>query len=159
MMNLTALFCNIDDFCDNFMPEFNKKLIESNEKKRNRSTQLSTSEMMTIVILFHQMGYRNFKIFYTGYVSVHLKNAFPKLVSYERFIALMPSLLIYLCVYLQSLRGKSTGISYVDSTSIKVCHNMRINRNKVFAGLAQRGKNSCRYTRILSYRYRKGAKM
>lgn len=141
-MNLTELFCNVDDFCNVFMADWNKKLIESNEKKRNRSSKLSVSEMMTILILFHQKGFRNFKTFYIGYVDEHLKSAFPNLVSYERFVALMPSVLVPLCAYLQALRGKSTGISYVDSTPIKVCHNIRINRNKVFAGLAKRGKSS-----------------
>lgn len=141
-MNLTELFCNIDDFCNVFMTDWNKKLIESNEKKRNRRHQLLVSEMMTILILFHQKGFRNFKTFYTGYVAEYLKSAFPNLVSYERFVALMPSMLVPLCAYLQTLRGKNTGISYVDSTSIKVCHNIRINRNKVFDGLAKRGKSS-----------------
>jgi hypothetical protein len=39
-------------------------------------------------------------------------------------------------------RGQCTGISFVDSTPIKVCHNKRIKRNKVFAGLAARGKTT-----------------
>ena len=141
-MNLTELFCNIDDFCNEFMVEWQKKLIESSEKKRNRNAQLSTSEIMTIVILFHQKGFRNFKTFYKSYVREYLKNAFPKLVSYERFVVLMSSIMVPLCAYLQSLRGKNTGISFVDSTPIKVCHNMRIKRNKVFTGLAARGKSS-----------------
>jgi transposase len=54
----------------------------------------------------------------------------------------MPSVLIALCAYVQSKKGATTGISFIDSTSIKVCHNIRIKRNKVFAGLAKRGKSS-----------------
>ena len=96
--------CSIDNFGNDYLVG-NKRSIASNDKKRNRDTQLSISEMMTMVILFHQMGYRNFKIFYTGY-SVYLRDAFPKLVSYERFVVLMPSLLIPLCVYVQLLKGK-----------------------------------------------------
>jgi Transposase DDE domain len=38
--------------------------------------------------------------------------------------------------------GRYTGISFIDSTPIKVCHNMRINSNKVFRDLAKRGKTS-----------------
>jgi hypothetical protein len=38
--------------------------------------------------------------------------------------------------------GKCTGISFVDSTKIAVCNNKRINRNKVFKGVAKLGKNT-----------------
>ena len=141
-MNLIELFGKIDDFCNEFTPIWNKKLIELNKMKRNRNHQLSLSEMITIVIFFHQSGFRNFKDFYTKYVCIHLKNEFPKLLSYSRFVSLMPSVLIPLCVYLQTNKGKNTGVSFVDSTPIKVCHNIRTNRNKVFYGLAQRGKSS-----------------
>lgn len=43
IMNLTELFCNIDDFCVEFEKHWNKKLLESGEKKRNRKRQLSMS--------------------------------------------------------------------------------------------------------------------
>lgn len=142
MMNLTELFCKIDDFCNEHENKLKKRLIESRGKSRNRRTQLSISEMMTIVILFHQMGYRNFKTFYLNHVCVYLNKDFPQLVSYNRFIALMPSILLFLCAYLMANRGASTNISYIDSTPIAVCHNIRISRNKVFAGLATRGKTS-----------------
>ena len=142
MINLTELFCKIDDFCGAYEDHLKQKLIETNEKKRNRSTQLTTSEMMTIVVLFHQSGFRNFKNFYQNYVCMHLKKEFPKLVSYNRFVALMPTILLFLSMYLMVSRGKLTGISYIDSTPIAVCHNMRIKRNKVFAGFAERGKCS-----------------
>ena len=142
MMNLTELFCKVDDYCNENESKLKKQLIASEEKKRNRPTQLTMSEMMTIVILFHQIGYRNFKTFYLNYVSIHLCKEFPQLVSYNRFVALMPSILLFLCAYLMANRGASTNISYIDSTPIAVCKNIRISRNKVFAGLAARGKTS-----------------
>jgi hypothetical protein len=98
--------------------------------------------MMTIIVLFHQSCFRNFKIFYINYVCAHLDKEFPCLISYSRFIGLMPTTLLFLCGYLMAKRGMPTGISYVDSTPIAVCHNVRITRNKVFAGLAARGKTS-----------------
>lgn len=141
-MNLTELFCNVDDFWIGFKNDWYKKLLKTNTRERMRSTNLSGSEIMTIIVLFHQTGFRNFKKFYIEYVCRYLRKEFPNLVSYNRFVALMPSVLAPLCAYLQSRSGKSTGISYVDSTSIAVCKNLRINRNKVFKGIAARGKTS-----------------
>lgn len=97
---------------------------------------------MTIVIGFHQARYRDFKTFYTQHVCVYWRSAFPGLVSYQRFIEWLPSVLLPLCVYLKHCFGRSTGISFLDSTSLKVCHNRRIHRHRVFAGLAERGKTS-----------------
>lgn len=141
-MCLTELFCIIDDFCKIFLPKWNKILIKNGVKSRCRQTKLTMREIMTILILFHQSGFRNFKTFYTQYVCANLNEEFPHLLSYSRFVTLIPSALIPLCAYAQSKRGESRGISFIDSTSIKVCHNIRINRNKVFKGIAQRGKTS-----------------
>ena len=142
MIDVTTLFCKVDDFCIGYEAEIKKKILENNQIKRDRANNMSISEMMTIIILFHQSGFRNFKIFYTGYVEQYLKSAFPKLLSYTRFVALMPKNLIFLCAYAMANLGANTGISFVDSTSLKVCHNLRIYRNKVFAGIAARGKTS-----------------
>jgi hypothetical protein len=97
---------------------------------------------MTIIVLFHSSGYRNFKTFYTAHVLRHMAWAFPKLVSYNRFVELMPSTLVPLCGYLQSRKGDCSGISFIDSTSLRVCHNRRIHSHKVFQGCARRGKTS-----------------
>ena len=114
---------------------------------------------MTILIAFHQNHYRtlgsrfksgnppnalprNFKHFYLDCVKQHWSSAFPGLPSYQRFVEWMPSTLIPLCVYLKRCFGSCTGIGFVDATSLKVGHNRRIKRHKVFDGLAQRGKTS-----------------
>ncbi len=97
---------------------------------------------MTILIRFHQSHYRTFKAYYTEYVRSQLNSEFPDLVSYNRFVELMPTVTIPLLAYLQQRQGTCTGISFVDATAIKVCHNKRIARNKVFAGLAKRGKTT-----------------
>jgi Transposase DDE domain len=54
----------------------------------------------------------------------------------------MPSALVPLCGYLQSRKGDCSGISFIDSTCLKVCHNRRIHSHKVFEGCARRGKTS-----------------
>ena len=137
---LTELFCSIDDFLKS--QKLNPVKAIHNKKSRNRSGTLSTSELMTIFIWFHCSGYKNFKQFYLEYVCRHLKKDFPRLISYSRFIQLMPRLLTPIAMFLRANFGKCTGISIIDSTSIKVCHNRRITRNKVFSGLAERGKTT-----------------
>jgi hypothetical protein len=139
-MDILPIFCDIDDFCLLFEPYWRKQLLET--RQRNRSSSLCLSEVMTIIVLFHQSSYRNFKSFYTKHVFKHLVWAFPRLVSYNRFVELMPSALVPLCGYLQSRKGECSGISFIDSTSLKVCHNRRIHSHKVFEGCARRGKTS-----------------
>lgn len=141
-MSLLKLFCDVDDFCQWFEPRWQQSLLQSGAVKRIRQTELSTSEMLTIVIHFHQSHYRNFKKYYTEHVMVHLRQEFPKLVEYHRFVELMARLLVPLMAYFYQCKGVCTGISFVDSTPLAVCHNRRIPRHKVFEGLAARGKTS-----------------
>ena len=107
-----------------------------------RSGNLTTSEIMTIVIYFHFSHYRTFKAYYTEYVCSQLRSEFQPLVSYPRFVTLMPTVLGPLCAYLRSRYGRCTGISFIDSTTLSVCDNHRIHSHRVFYGLAQRGKSS-----------------
>jgi hypothetical protein len=60
----------------------------------------------------------------------------------ERFVEWMPSALVPLCAYLRHCFGKCSGTSFIDSTSLKVCHNRRICGHRVFKSLATRGKTS-----------------
>ena len=143
MKNITKIFCEIDDFCKVFIPHLKTKQLQNKTKKRNKPSNLSESEVMTIMILFHSSNYRNFKNFYTGFVSHYLQNYFPSLVSYNRFVELQQSVIIPMVAYLQSLgKGEKTELYFIDSTPIKVCDNKRINNHKVFKGIAQRGKSS-----------------
>ena len=142
MMSLLELFVSVDDFCQSFLPTWEARQLEDGSKKRLRRGQLSVSEIMTIIIYFHQSQYRNFKAYYTEHVCQHLRREFPNLVSYERFVALMPSVFGPLSAYLRSLYGRCHGISFIDSTALSVCDNHRIHHHKVFAGYADRGKGS-----------------
>ena len=126
-----------------FEVEMKKGLICDGKMKRIRDTRLSLSEIMTIIVYFQMSGYRNFKDYYIKHVSKHLKEAFPQLLSYKRFVALKSRTLLPLAAFMKSQRkGECTGISFVDSTTIVVCHSRRIHQHKVFKGLAQRGKSS-----------------
>jgi hypothetical protein len=141
-MSLLELFCHVDDFWQVLGQEWEQMLLEDGLKQRRRAGQLCGSEIMTILIYFHQMRYRDFKTYYTQFVQVYLRAEFPTLVSYQRFVELMPSVLVPLCAYLHSCYGHCTGINFIDSTPLAVCHNRRIPRHRTFAQVAQRGKNS-----------------
>lgn len=142
MKNLVELFCDVDDFCKIFIPQWQKQLLADGTRQRQRETRMSTSELMTIVIGFHMSHHRDFKNYYLGYISSLYKKEFPNLLSYTRFLAIMPRLIVPMSAYFTSLKGKPTGIEFIDSTCIKVCHNIRIPRHKTFDGIAQRGKGT-----------------
>jgi hypothetical protein len=142
MFSLEELFCRVDDFCQTFEPLWQGQLLSHGLQLRNRKRSLCMSEIMTIVIGFHQQRYRTFKDYYIHHVRVYWRSAFPGLVSYTRFVSWLPSVLLPLCAYLKHCLGQCTGISFLDSTSLKVCHNRRIQQHKVFEDMAERGKTS-----------------
>jgi transposase len=141
MESLLELFVHVDDFCQAFWPKLEQHLLASGLVQRRRARSLSISEVMTILIHFHQSHYRDFKAYYCGHVLPHLCNEFPGLVSYTRFVDFIPSALVPLCAYFQqTCLGDCSGVSFIDSTSLEVCLNQRIASHKVFSGLAKRGK-------------------
>ena len=141
-MNLTELFCHVDDFWMAYAPQYQQQQLSSGLRKRERAGKLCESEIMTIMIHFHQAHYRHFKADYIEHVQVYLQPEFPHLVSYSRFIQLMPRVLVVLCAYLHYCFGQCTGIGLIDSTPLAVCHNRRITQHQVFKDTAERGKNS-----------------
>jgi hypothetical protein len=145
MFSLLHLFCSVDDFCHAFLPLWREQQLPAQGtecKRRRRASRLSESEIMTIVIAFHASRFRDFKTFYLVQVCQTWRAEFPRAVSYNRFIELIPRTLVPLAAYLRSLCGRCSGISFLDSTALEVCDSHRINRHKVFAGIAQRGKTS-----------------
>ncbi|WCR58416.1 MAG: hypothetical protein PG980_000888 [Wolbachia endosymbiont of Ctenocephalides felis wCfeJ] len=141
--DITELFCLVDDFCKSIEENFADKLL-SNARKPTRVTEITLPEIVTIVLLYQQSPCKNFKAFYLYHLTSTYKSEFPKLPSYTRFVALKPRVLWHLAMLLQWLceQAKETGISYIDSTSIAVCHAKRIYINKVFAGIAKLSKSS-----------------
>jgi len=143
MDSLLELFCDVDDFCQAFLPAWNRQMMTSGQKQRQRARSLTMSEIMTILIAFHQSHYRDFKAYYCEQVLKSWRAEFPGLVSYQRFVEYTPSALVPLSIFIRTrCLGRCTGISFVDSTSLDVCLNQRIHTHKVFAGLAARGKTS-----------------
>jgi DDE family transposase len=140
-MSILDLYVSVDTFWQAFEP-FREHEMVANGRRRRRATRLSPSEIMTILILFQQSGYRTFKGFSTQYVQIHLRAEFPHLLSYTRFVALMPRVLLPVVIDLQTQCGTCSGISFIDSTALRVCHNARIAQHRVFRRDAQRGKTS-----------------
>ncbi len=140
---LIEIFCSCDDFCIALKEMQRKQLPESSANKLTRHPELTESEMMSIVIFYHLSGFKCFEYYYRQLLLGPLHTYFPKAVSYERFVALMPRCIPLLCLYVWLWRcGRQTGLYYADSKKLPVCDNRRIHQNKVFDGWAERGKSS-----------------
>lgn len=140
---ITEIFCSIDDFCLVFEPALQKRLLFTGKKTRKRKFIMSSSEILTITVLFHLSGIRTFKHFYINYVQQQLQKEFPNTVSYNRFVELMQSNILPLTLYMKTCcLGECTGISFIDSTPIRACNKKRIKQNKVFKDIATIGKST-----------------
>lgn len=142
--DITEIFCFIDDFAKLYEQNEKKRLLPSNRQRR-RDGSMSLGELLTIMIIFHTSYARNFKYFYKSYIEHFYRQDFPNAVSYNRFVELISRLFVPLNILLHLLFGEETGIYFIDSTTIKACHNKRRYRNKVFAGLAKASKSSMGY--------------
>lgn len=133
---VTEICCMADDFCKFFDAQMEKHTIQpQNKRKYHRDSTSSKSEVMVIMILFHGPGYRCLKHFYLQHVCKHQRHLFPKVVSYNRFVELEHEVAILLAIFIKKvLLGKCTGISFVDSTPLRVCRNQRYTHTQDFQG-------------------------
>lgn len=139
--DIVKIFYFLDEFCKVYEDwERHRLLPRMNCSKRKPSMALS--EMLTIVVCYHLSGYKCFKYYYQSDICIKHRSCFPALVSYNRFVELMPRLYLALQLLMHMMSGDETGIYFMDSTSLNVCHNRRINRNKVFSGIAERGRST-----------------
>ncbi|MFH1644727.1 MAG: IS982 family transposase [bacterium] len=141
---ITEIFYHIDIFCEGYEKQIKTHLIKKGNSgtKRGPKQNMILSEIMTIVILFHHSKFRTFKDFYF-YLKTHHKTAFNSLVSYNRFVELQKQVLVPLMLFLSiSCSNDSSDIHFIDSTSLKVCHNKRIYSHKTFKDIAKRGMTS-----------------
>lgn len=142
---VTEIFCLIDDFCKEIDQVVSQNAIVQNTttKKRNRTCKMSNSEVITVMTLFHLKGYRCLKHFYINHVQRHMKDDFPQTVSYNRFVELQKKSVLPMVLFLQTFcLGECSGISFLDSTVIKACHYKREKQNKVFKGIAAKGRGT-----------------
>lgn len=141
-MSLEELFCQVDDFCQIFMPQWEATLIDEGVSQKTWQCQMAPSEIMTIMILFHQRHYRNFKHFYTDHVARFMRTDFPRLLSYSRFVEQKKRITLPLFFFMLSRTKTQTDLYFIDSTAIKVCHIKREKQHRVFEGLAKKSKST-----------------
>lgn len=142
---ITEIFCICDDFCKEFDKEIEKNSIKATDgrKHRRRKGLMSDAEIMTILICFHFNTFRNFKHYYLFYVQKHMRHLIPEQLSYNRFVEVESKVSVQMMLFLQLFCfGECTGISFIDSTCVPVCHNKRIRNNKVFKDYAEIGKST-----------------
>uniref|UniRef100_UPI00373FDD3B IS982 family transposase n=1 Tax=Zobellia uliginosa TaxID=143224 RepID=UPI00373FDD3B len=133
---VTGIFCLVDKFCKEYAEVVDKALIGN---KAKRPSIMSQSEIITLAIIFQLSGFRTFKHFY---VKTHMKNDFPATVSYNGFTELMQENLMAMTLFLKTCcLGDCSGISFIDSTPVRVCKNKRIHNHKVFKGIATIGRS------------------
>jgi hypothetical protein len=144
---IIEIYVKVDDFYKEFEQQIeNNRILASYPKSRNRKSTISNSEIITILIAFHSGHFTNFKHFYTQHIQVYFNDYFPTLVSYNRFIELQQRVAIPMMMFLKlKCFGTSTGINFIDSTHLKVCHERRIHNHKVFKNVAERGHSSIGY--------------
>lgn len=140
---VTEIFYLTDEFCKEFIAVLSPFKMGNAPK---RKPLMADSEVITIMTLFHSGCFRNMKHFYQHYIQKHLQAEFPNTVSYNRFTELMQASVLPMTIFLKTCcLGECTGISFVDSTPIRVCKNKRVKRNKVFKGIATVGKSTMGY--------------
>jgi len=139
---LTSIYCDVDEFCAGFEEYWRKHLLTDGTPIIPKCA-MSLAEIMTIVVFFHLSNQRTFKWYYNWLICGPLKGCFLRRLSYNRFIEIMQNTIVPLTVYLMKFRvGKCSGVSFMDSATIDVCHNRRIHSHQVFRDIAQRGKTS-----------------
>ena len=142
IIDYDTLFYSVDDFCKSFEPWYKKQLISvKRQKTRQRHGHLKLSEVLTILIAYHQSGMSCFKYFYQD-LTLHQRHLFPKFVHYARFMVMIKRALPALICLLKSLMGKVSEYMFIDSTPQAVYHNRRERSHKVFKDMAAKGKTS-----------------
>ncbi len=140
---LISLFVEIDDLLLSFYSYQQKHNLLSS-KKPTRVPVLSCSEICTIIVSYHLSGYKCFEYYYKEMVLKALTSYFPKAPSYECFLSYIPRCIdvLYLWLLYSCSKSQETGLYFVDSKKIQVCHLRREKSNKIFKEYARKGKSS-----------------
>lgn len=139
---LVKLYIDVDELRLGYMSYL--RSIGQHDKAKQPKTNLNGSEVATILISYHLSGYKCFEYFYRRMVKHQLAKDFPKAPLYETFLAYIPKAepLVFLWLLHTTLQSKRTGLYFIDSKKLQVCHLKREHSNRVFKGVAAKGKTS-----------------
>ena len=138
--DIVALYVCIDDL-SKIYEEWEQKKLTGVIKNRKREGKLIMSEKLLTVVLYHLEGFKNFKYYYKYAVEIKYKSLFKEVPCYNRFIQIMPDLLLLLSILLLFLFGEARGIYFLGITKLSICHSMREKRNRVFGKIAKKRSN------------------
>lgn len=141
---LTEIYFHVDEFCKQNSLFLFKLLKENGSYKKKHNCTLTLSEVITILIYYHYSHYKDFKSYYVNLVCKQLNKDFPDLVSYNRFVELIPRALLPISLFVKKgcQQASQTGLYYIDSSPLSVCHPKRVHQHRTFKGLANWGKTS-----------------
>ena len=101
---VTEIFCMADDFCKFFDAMTTKYTLKpTGKRKYHRNSTMSKAEVMLIMNLFHDSGYRCFKHFYLEKVCKQLRHLFPKVVSYNHIVELEREVAVPLTLFIKKV--------------------------------------------------------
>ena len=142
MFNSTELFCVIDDFFLKFEATYGTFLKQSSHSVRIRTAQLTISEISFIAIWYKCSHFNNFKAFFS-WLKQDKSHLFKSLPCYQRMIHLinMHQLALH-ALHVAVMKAQRSQYLWIDSTTLPVCKNQRIQRHKSLSKIASRGKSS-----------------
>lgn len=142
MFDSTKLFCVIDDFFLKFEATYWKFLKECHHCLRIRTAQLSISEIIFIAIWYKCSHFNNFKTFFSS-LKQDKSHLFKSLPCYQRMIHLVNTHQLALhALHFAVMKDHQSSYLWIDSTTLPVCKNQRIQRHKSISSIATRGKSS-----------------
>ena len=145
-IQIIKLFCLVDNFTNQFELLCSQKRLAYRKKRiRNRPYRTCLSEIMTILLLFHQSNYRTFKHFYLNEMKIKWAYLFPNLVKYPRFVQLMSEAFFPMFCFVKKHQGKWTDLQFVNSTVLTCCHIKRASSHRTFRRHARWGKTTVGY--------------
>jgi len=139
---LIELFIEVDDLYKSYIA-YRQQVGQPIHLPR-QATALNGSEVCTILVAYHHAGFKNFEYYYRQYILDDYADYFPTAPTYECFLSYFPKCaeLMYLWLLYTMSRSKRTGLYFIDSKKLEVCHLKREHSHQVFAGIAAKGKTS-----------------
>ena len=124
-MHIPDIRTFVHHVCTHVEPLWILRLQQDDWVKRHRPSKMSLSEILVVILYFEHSPFKCFKHYY-HWLQQEKQTDFPNLLSYSRFIQIKPRAIVPLFAVFLHTKGKCSGISYIDATFLKVCHNRRI---------------------------------